>query len=66
MFSGGVWSGPGELHARLWGNHLVRSQGVCCAGCGGCSRDECVSRGRAGRVFRGRGGRVFIDLSPSL
>ena len=25
--------------------------GVCCAGRGGCRRDECVSRGRAERVF---------------
>ena len=28
--------------------------GVCCAGRGGCRRDECVSRGRAGRLFFGR------------
>lgn len=36
--------------------------GVCCAGCGGCRRDECLSRGRVGRVSLARESRSVPTL----
>ena len=51
---------PGGNCMRDCGGTMSRApemfvcSGVGCAGRGGCRRDECVSHGRAGRLFFGR------------